>query len=195
VVARDCENSRGVGVEGGSWFEASITKRVGNGFNIFFWLDCWVGSVTLMETFRRLYDLSTHKDLTVGEMYALGWGEEGEAWGRSRRLMAWEEELVGEVKLLLSNVSFQDSCPDVWLWRPNAGDGYFVRGVYQMLMRQEMHNHDAISEVVLHKSVPLKVSICAWCLFRNRWPTKDNLRCHGVIPLHSQLCVSRCGQN
>ncbi|KEH29491.1 transmembrane protein, putative [Medicago truncatula] len=29
VVAGDCENSRGVGVEGGSWFEESIMKRVG----------------------------------------------------------------------------------------------------------------------------------------------------------------------
>jgi len=41
----------------------------------------------------------------VGEMHALGWGEEGEVWGWKRRLMAWEEELVGEVRLLLANVS------------------------------------------------------------------------------------------
>jgi len=72
----------------------------------------------------------------------------------------------GEVKLLLANVSLQDpSSLDVWLWRPNAGDDYTVRGVYQMLMRQEIHDHDAISEAMLYKNVPLKVSICAWRLF------------------------------
>jgi len=84
---------------------------------------------------------------------------------------------------------------DVWLWRPNVGDGYTVRGVYQMLMRQEMHHHDAVSEGVWHKSVPLKISICARRLFHNICPTKDNLTRHGIIPIDSQLCVSGCGQN
>ena len=37
---------------------------------------------------------------------------------------------MGEIKLLLSNVSLQDSRPDAWTWRPNARDGYIVRGVY-----------------------------------------------------------------
>jgi hypothetical protein len=45
----------GIGVEGGSWFEESISKRLGNGLNTFFWSDCWVGTVSLMEKFRRLY--------------------------------------------------------------------------------------------------------------------------------------------
>jgi len=136
----------GIGVEGGSWFEESISKRLGNGFNTFFWSDCWVGTVSFMERFRRLYDLSIHKDLSVGEMHALGWGEDGEAWRWRRRLLAWEEELVVEIRNLLTNVTLQDTELDVWLWRPNSDDGYTVRGVYQMLMRQEMHNHDVISD-------------------------------------------------
>ena len=58
-------------------------------------------------------------------------------------------------------MSLQDSRSDVWLWRPNAGDGYIVRDVYQMLMKQEMYIHDDFSDAVWHKNVPLKVSICA----------------------------------
>ena len=80
-------------------------KSVGNGLNTFFWTDCWVGSISLRERFKRLYNLSIYQGLTVGEMHALGWGDVGEAWGWSRLLLAWEEELVGEMKLLLSNVS------------------------------------------------------------------------------------------
>jgi len=49
-------------------------------------------------------------------------------------LLAWEE-LVGEVKFLLSNVSLQVSSSDSWLWRPNIDDGYTVCGVYQMLIQ------------------------------------------------------------
>jgi len=67
----------GIGVEGESLFEANITMCVGNGFNIFFWSDCWVGSVSLRGRFRGLYDMSTHKDFTVGEMHALGWVRKG----------------------------------------------------------------------------------------------------------------------
>jgi len=102
---------------------------------------------------------------------------------------------VGELKIFLSNVSLHYSRQDVWQWRPNVGDGYTVCGVYQMLMRQEMHDHDNMLDAVWHKSVPLKVSICVWRLFRNRWPTKDNLWRRGVIFLDSQLCVSGCWQN
>ena len=185
----------GIGVEGGSWFEESISKRLGNGLNTFFWSDCWVGTESFMERFRRLFDLSIHKDLSVGEMYSLGWDEHGEAWSWRRRLLAWEEELVVEIRNLLTNVILQDTQLDVWLWQPNIGDGYTVRGVYQMPMRQEMHNHDVVSDAPWHKSVPLKVSICAWRLFRNRWPTKDNLVRRGVISHDSQLCVTGCGQN
>jgi len=64
-----------------------------------------------------------------------------------------------------------------------------------MLMRQEMHNHDVVSDASWHKSVPLKVSICVWRLLCNRWPTKDTLVRWGVITCDSQLCVTGCGQN
>jgi hypothetical protein len=57
-----------------------------------------------------------------------------------------------------------------------------------------MHVHDDFSDAVWHKSVPLKVSICAWRLLRNRWPAKDNLRRREIISLDSQLCVTRCRQ-
>lgn len=116
----------------------NIEKGVGNDLNTFFFgrIVGW-GWWRLWRDFRRMYDLTIHKDKTVGEVCALGWGEgSGEVWGWRRRLMAWEEKLVlEEVKILLSNVSLHDSRPDVWLWRPNTGDGYTVSGVYQLFMR------------------------------------------------------------
>jgi len=55
-----------------------------------------------------------------------------------------------------------------------------------------MHSHDELLDVVWHKNVPLKVSICVWHLLRNRWPTKENLVRRGIIPI---VCVSGCGNN
>ncbi|XP_024634727.1 uncharacterized protein [Medicago truncatula] len=147
-----------------------------------------------MERFRRLFDLSVHQDLTVGAMHALGWGENGEAWRWRRRLFAWEEELVVEIRNLLSNVTLQESETDACLWRPDTIVGFTVRGAYQMLMRQEIQDDDVASNAPWHKNVPLKVSICVWRLIRNRWPTKDNLVRRGVISFENQLCDSVCGQ-
>jgi len=184
----------GIRVEGGSWFEDNISKHLGNRLNTYFWSDRWVGTVSLMERFRRLFDLSVHQNLMVGAMHALGWGEDGGAWRWRRRLFAWEEDLTVEIRNLLSNITLQDSETDAWLWRPNTKVGYTVCAVYQMLMRQEIQVHDVASDAPWNKNVPLKVSICAWRLFRNIWPIKDNLVRRGVISNDNQLCVSGCGQ-
>jgi len=64
-----------------------------------------------------------------------------------------------------------------------------------MLMRQEMHNRDELLDTVWHKNVPLKMSICAWRLLGNKWPTNDNLVRRGIIPIDAQPCVCVCGNN
>jgi len=51
-----------------------------------------------------LFYLSVHKDMTVAEIFSLGWGEGEEAWGWRRHLFTWEEYLVGEFRSLISNV-------------------------------------------------------------------------------------------
>jgi hypothetical protein len=80
--------------EGGNWFEETIQRKVGNGSNTYFWTDTWVESVPLRGRFVRLFYLSANKDLTVVEMFCLGWGERGQAWLWRRILFAWEEEVV-----------------------------------------------------------------------------------------------------
>jgi len=40
-----------------------------------FWLDRCVGDVPLRDRYRRLFDLSENKLLTVAQMHDFGWGE------------------------------------------------------------------------------------------------------------------------
>jgi len=47
--------------------------------------------------------------------------------------------------------------------------------------------------LIWHKQVPLKVSIFAWRLLRDRIPTKSNLLARGVINSQACLCVAGCG--
>ena len=87
---------------------------MGDGKQTNFWSDVWIGGVSLKERFSILFELSVDKWVSVFDMFQLGWGENGEPWKWRRRLFAWEEEKVGELCLLLHNVTLhadkEDSC-------------------------------------------------------------------------------------
>ncbi|MCI58334.1 O-acyltransferase WSD1, partial [Trifolium medium] len=72
--------------------------------------------------------------------------------------------------------------------------GYTVRGAYQLLTTQDTVTLDAASGLIWHRQVPLKVSICAWRLVRDRLPTKANLVTRGILSTEAHLCVSGCGE-
>jgi hypothetical protein len=159
----------------------------------FFWSDPWLGGVPLCVRYRRLFDLSLNRMSTVAEMSALGWGGGGEAWLWRRQLWAWEEEMVEECRALLVDVVLQDNATDYWVWRPDPSGGYSVRGAYDLLTSRGDQGVAATTDLIWHKQVPLKVSVAAWRLLRNRLPTKDNLVRRHIIPQGAHLCVAGCG--
>ncbi|XP_045810731.1 uncharacterized protein LOC123905140 [Trifolium pratense] len=92
-------------------------------------------------------------------------------------------------------LALRAACPTIkaW-WRVDLDDGYTVRGVYQLLTTQDTVTLDAASGLIWHRQVPLKVSICAWRLLRDRLPTKANLANRGILSTEAHLCVSGCGE-
>jgi len=127
---------------------------------------------------------------------SLGWGEGGEAWKWRRGLRAWEEELLVECKLLLLTVVLQVTVNDSWTWLPDPGVGYTVTRAYRILTSGTPLINIATlvsADLIWTKDIPLKVSVFAWRLFRNRLPTKANLFRRGVILDEAQLCVNGCG--
>jgi len=156
-------------------------RRVGNGESTLFWQDRWCGDVAFGERFSRLFDLTVNKSITVKDMFHLGWGQRGGGWQWRRRLWVWEEELLAECRLLLSDVFLQPLSYDVWQWLQDPFGGYSVCGVYVMLSNQEIPPIVQNAYLIWHKQVPLKVSIFAWRLLRDRLPTKSNLVMRGVI--------------
>ncbi|GAU16278.1 hypothetical protein TSUD_299100 [Trifolium subterraneum] len=87
-----------------------------------------------------------------------------EAWVWRRHLRGWEEEMLRECQTLLLNISLQDSVT--------------------------IH---AAESLIWHPQVPLKVSILAWHLLRDRLPTKENLVTRGILSSEAHFCVSGCG--
>ncbi|XP_024630811.1 uncharacterized protein [Medicago truncatula] len=150
--------------------------------------------VALSVRFSRLYDLSVNKHCTVEEMATLGWEEGGDAWKWRRRLWYWEEVMVGECSLLLSNVVLQVSISDRWRWCHDISGCYSVRTAYNVLTSDVSSIDIAASDLIWHRHVPLKVYILAWCLLCNRLPAKANLMARGILVQDAQLCVSGCGE-
>ncbi|GAU37723.1 hypothetical protein TSUD_382160 [Trifolium subterraneum] len=141
---------------------------VGDGSDTYFWIDPWVDEIPLCVRFGRLFDLAENKLRTVAEMFFLGWGVDGEAWEWRRQLWAWEEEMLRECQDLLLNLSLQAQSSDRWQLQPDPVEGYTVRGAYQLLTSQDAATMDDADKLIWHSQVPLKVSIFAWRLLRDR---------------------------
>ncbi|GAU10896.1 hypothetical protein TSUD_427040, partial [Trifolium subterraneum] len=94
---------------------------------------------------------------------------------------------------LLLDISLQAHFSDSWSWQSDPVDGYIVCGAYQLLTEQDMTPLDAAACLIWHTQVPLKVSILAWRLLRDRLPTKANLISRGILPVEDHLCVFGCG--
>ncbi|GAU23355.1 hypothetical protein TSUD_334020 [Trifolium subterraneum] len=146
-----------------------------------------------MERFGRLFDLAENKSVSVAEMFLLGWGAGGEAWLWRRPLRVWEEEILGECQTLLLDISLQAHFSDSWSWQSDPVDGYTVCGAYQLLTEQDMAPLNAVAGLIWHTQVPLKVSILAWRLLRDRLPTKANPISRGILPVEDHFCAFGCG--
>ncbi|GAU47853.1 hypothetical protein TSUD_404300 [Trifolium subterraneum] len=147
----------------GGWFGGHISRKVGDGGQI------------------------------SADMFQSGWGVGGETWVWRRQLRAWEDEMLGELQTLLFTISLQAHSSDRWLWQPDLDRGYSVRSAYQLLTHQVVAPLEAASGLIWHSQVPLKVSIFAWRLLRDRLPTKANLTSRGILLVGDSHCVSGCG--
>ncbi|MCI20195.1 70 kDa peptidyl-prolyl isomerase, partial [Trifolium medium] len=79
-----------------------------------------------------------------------------------------------------------------------GGDAGECQALLQNFILQILTSHlptpvDVAEDLIWHKHVPLKVSILAWRLLRDRLPTKVNLASRGIISPDVQSCVAGCG--
>jgi len=151
-------------------------------------------NVALRLKFPRLFDLAVNKERTVEEMMRLGWEVGGGAWEWTRRLLAWEEESVGECSAMLLNVVLQETSTDTWRWLLDPIHGYSVRGTYHFLTTLGAGVDRSLVDDIWHRFIPSKVSLFVWCLLRDRLPTKNNLARRRVIQATDTACTAACGE-
>jgi len=78
------------------------------------------------------------------------------------------------------------SSTDHWIWQLHSSHCYSISSAYNKLTEVDINQHQNPYQFVRVKVVPLKVSIFAWMLWRNRVPTKDNLMHRSVIVASEQ---------
>jgi hypothetical protein len=81
----------------------------------------------------------------------------------------------------LTSVVLQVRSANHWVWHLHSSHCYFVSSAYKKLTEVESNEHQNSHKFVWLKVVPIKVSIFAWRLFRNRVPTRDNLLHRRII--------------
>jgi hypothetical protein len=68
-----------------------------------------------------------------------------------------------------------------------------VIGAYHIHSTPVSPTLDMHSDHIWHKQVPLKVSIVAWRLLKDRLPTRNNLVRRGIVQVAGTMCVAGCG--
>jgi len=107
-----------------SWFDGHVLRRIGDGTEMSFLYDRWIREVPLYEHFRRLFDLTENKSLSVENLFSVD-SEQGVLWRWRRRLWQWGEEMLAECRALLLDA-------------------------YDLLTSQEPHGEHAALNLVWH---------------------------------------------
>ncbi|XP_024630828.1 uncharacterized protein [Medicago truncatula] len=128
----------------------------------------------------------------VADLFSVDLEQQGVVWRWRRRLWQWKEEMLEECRALLLDILLFPNVSDIWVCLPAPSDGYTIRGAYHVLTSQDHSDAATDAELVWHKQVPLKVSVFAWRLLRDRLPMKTNLIARQVLSPDMSLCVAGC---
>ena len=141
--------------------------KVGNGSNISFWEDVWLGDTSLSRQYPSMFNIARRKDLSVASVFSLP--TLSIDFRRSLTGNRWERWL--DLVERLFNVGLTDQ-PDVFVWKLTDSGRFTVKSMYADFM----NGHTAFLRKYIWKmKVPLKIKIFMWFVYKKVILTKDNL--------------------
>jgi hypothetical protein len=174
----------GCELEGG-WFGDNIRSKLGDGNDIVFWKDKWIGSVTLRDLFPSLFNKATHPDSMVTTMGF--WYHDSWTWNFEwvAELSDTETEFVQELLLLLVAVQPRRDEVDRRKWVALEAGFFTVKSAYvSLLNRLQLDEFDNTKVTALKllwiNNVPSKVSIFGDCSLE-KLPTRETLYNKGIL--------------
>ena len=177
------EEMGGLGID----FSTSFVGMVGNGRDIGFWVDKWVGDTRLCDRFPRLYHLDSRKEDRVAEKGRWVDNEWRWEWVWVRdlrgRVMGEYNELLG----ILQNVVVSKDCSDRWRWVLQDDGNFTVKALSRVVEDKILRVESGALVTLWNSWVPKKVNIFIWRLLKGRLPVREELDRRG-IDLDSLLC-------
>ncbi|XP_045798020.1 uncharacterized protein LOC123892259 [Trifolium pratense] len=181
------------GAEEGGWFVNNISSILGDGNNIAFWKEKWLGMEPLSELYPSLFQKSTHKDACISNMGI--WNNNMWSWK-----VNWMEALddadiesLNELHQLLEQVRPNRASSDRRRWSSNSDGSFSVRSTYMVLQDKRVDttldtNTMAALKRLWKNNVPSKVSVFGWRLLLEKLPTREALFCK--VPPPKSLLIA-----
>lgn len=154
----------------GRGINSIIRGKPGNGRNIRFWLDLWVGDGVLKDSFPNLYALEKCKRVKVCERLKVAGGVRLISWDWAHAPSSPEDTAA---KLELENmlqVVGMDELVDKWVWSQGVDGGFEVAKAKRWLLGNPGNSSNF--EFQWSSWVPNKCNIFMWRAFLDRLPTK-----------------------
>jgi hypothetical protein len=168
------------------WFCGNIRSILGDGNDIAFWKDKWLGSTSLRDMFPNLYTKTMQPESFVTDMGS--WESDAWAWNFdwNATLTEIEVEQAHDLLLLLEQTRPCGGEEDRRRWLAHEAGFFTVKTAYNSLLhRLDVPELDTAMVHALKllwiNNVPSKVSIFGWRLLLEKLPTKDALYNKGII--------------
>ena len=160
-------------------------RKTGDGSQISFWHDIWIGDECLKTLFPRLFSLESTRDCKVMDRCYLDNGSYVIKWDWRRPIRDGTErvQLDGLNHLLMNFVP--SSSQDCWEFSLNDSRCYTVSS-----MRKHIESFTLSTDaekIRWNKLTPIKLNILKWRISLDRIPTRSNLDSRG-IDLDSTRC-------
>jgi len=151
---------------------------VGDGVRIKFWKDKWrEGDLSLQDKYPSLYQVSTQQNYTINSMGLLVDNRWEWKFQWRRNFFDHEIDMVAAFMADIDAVQIQPSSRDLLLWRADPGGSYSTKSAYNLLKDDGSSvTEDSASKIIWGLKIPPRASAFSWRIFKNRLPTKANLR-------------------
>ncbi|XP_021299953.1 uncharacterized protein LOC110428443 [Herrania umbratica] len=153
---------------------SNIGLVVGNGENIYFWTDEWIGTGTLAQMFPRIFALANNKNGRIAEYDR--WEENVWRWDISlrRNLFDWEVTQWDRLETLLIDVQISKTLKDDMVWKGEANGLYTTKSFCKKLM-EPTDMRDKIWKNIWASLAPHRIEAFVWQLLHGKVGVKEEL--------------------
>ncbi|KAH1205464.1 putative ribonuclease H protein [Glycine max] len=157
----------------------NLKWKLGDGNTIKFWKDKWreEDDLSLQEKYPTLFQVSTQQNQNINSMGILS----GSNWEWKiqwrRHFFDHEIDTLAAFMTDIEGIQIQPLTRDFLSWGADPAGYYSTKSVYNLLKAEASSNsEDSNYKTIWKLQIPPRASAFSWRIFKNRLPTRDNLR-------------------